>query len=186
MRTDATKGIVKKKGCMRRKHRKLHIEPELDITAFMNLMIVLVPVLLLGMVFSQTSILDLNFSAGSQEIDVDIENLQIQLIVREQALVVADSKGGLIKRIDNIGSSYQFEELRLVLKQLKARLPEKKDISILAEKNTSYQTLVTAMDTARSYPAVVAANLVEAELFPEISIGDAPDLPVSESTEGVQ
>lgn len=164
---------------MRRKHRKLHVEPELDITAFMNLMIVLVPVLLLGMVFSQTSILDLNFSAGSEDLDVELENLQIQVVVREQALIVADSKGGLIKRIDNVESGYQFDELRLVLKQLKARLPEKKDISILAEKNTSYQTLVTAMDTVRSYPAVVAASLVEAELFPDISIGDAPDLPLS-------
>ena len=33
---------------MRRKHRKLTSEVELDITAFMNLMIVLVPVLFVG------------------------------------------------------------------------------------------------------------------------------------------
>lgn len=171
---------------MRRKHRKLHVEAELDITAFMNLMIVLVPVLLLGMVFSQTSILDLNFPANSQDLDVDVENLQIQLIVRKDALLVADSKGGLIKRINNIDSLYQFEELSLVLRQLKARLPDKKDITILAEMDTSYQTLVSAMDTARSYPAVVAASLVDAELFPEISIGDAPVLPVSNSVEGAQ
>ena len=62
------------------------------------------------------------------------------------------------------------------MKQLKARLPDKKDISLLAEKDTSYQTLVTAMDTVRSYPAVVAVSLVDAELFPDISIGDAPEL----------
>ena len=171
---------------MRRKHRKLHVEAELDITAFMNLMIVLVPVLLLGMVFSQTSILDLNFPANSQDLDVDVENLQIQLIVRKDALLVADSKGGLIKRINNIDSLYQFEELSLVLRQLKARLPDKKDITILAELDTSYQTLVSAMDTARSYPAVVAASLVDAELFPEISIGDAPVLSVNTSAEGAQ
>jgi hypothetical protein len=30
------------------------------------------------------------------------------------------------------------------------------------------------MDTVRSYDAVVAGSLVEAELFPEISLGDAP------------
>ena len=34
------------------KRRRIHVcEAELDITAFMNLMIVLVPILLLGMVF---------------------------------------------------------------------------------------------------------------------------------------
>ena len=78
--------------------------------------------------------------------------------------------------IENKDSQYQFADLRELLKQLKARLPDKKDISLLAEKDTSYQTLVTAMDTVRSYPAVVAVSLVDAELFPDISIGDAPDL----------
>ena len=164
---------------MRRKHRKLHVEPELDITAFMNLMIVLVPVLLLSMVFAHTSILDLNFPAGPSDLELNDENLQLQVVIRSDALVVADSKGGLIKRIENKEGLYQFTELRNLLKQLKARLPDKKDISLLAEKNTTYQTLVTTMDTVRSYPAVVTASLVEAELFPDISIGDAPDLAVS-------
>ncbi|MFD2228719.1 ExbD/TolR family protein [Alkalimarinus sediminis] len=161
---------------MRRKHRKLHVEAELDITAFMNLMIVLVPVLLLSMVFAHTSILELNFPAGPSESDLNDENFQLQVVIRPNALVVADSKGGLIKRIDNQDTQYQFAELRELLKQLKARIPDKKDISLLAEKDTSYQTLVTAMDTVRSYPAVVAASVVEAELFPDISIGDAPEL----------
>jgi len=174
---------------MRRKHRKLHVEPELDITAFMNLMIVLVPVLLLSMVFAHTSILDLNFPAGPSELDLSDENLQLQVVIRSNALVVADSKGGLIKRIENKDEQYQFADLRELLKQLKARLPDKKDISLLAEKDTSYQTLVTAMDTVRSYPAVVAVSLVDAELFPDISIGDAPELSSLKSaldTEGHQ
>ena len=46
---------------MRRKHRRLRSEADLDITPFMNLMIVLVPVLLLNMVFAHTSVLELNF-----------------------------------------------------------------------------------------------------------------------------
>ena len=46
---------------MRRRHRRLSVSPELDITAFLNLMIVLVPVLLLGMVFSQVRMIELNF-----------------------------------------------------------------------------------------------------------------------------
>lgn len=171
---------------MRRKHRKLHVEPELDITAFMNLMIVLVPVLLLSMVFAHTSILDLNFPAGPSELDLSDENLQLQVVIRSNALVVADSKGGLIKRIENKDEQYQFADLRELLKQLKARLPDKKDISLLAEKDTSYQILVTAMDTVRSYPAVVAVSLVDAELFPDISIGDAPELSNLKSALGTE
>lgn len=50
---------------MRRRHRRLSSSPELDITAFLNLMIVLVPVLLLGMVFSQVRMIELNFPGGA-------------------------------------------------------------------------------------------------------------------------
>ena len=47
---------------------------------------------------------------------------------------------------------------------------------MLLGEEVSYQTIVTAMDTVRSFKAVVAANLVDAELFPNISLGDAPIL----------
>lgn len=162
----------------RRKHRRQVQQAELDITAFMNLMIVLVPVLLLSMVFSHTSVLDLNFPIQSDErLDQPIdENLQLQLIIRNDGLRVADSKAGLIKKIDNVNGQYDFKSLSTILQQIKARLPDKKDITILLEQNIEYQTLVSAMDTTRSFPAVVAANLVDAELFPDISIGDAPSL----------
>jgi len=38
---------------------------------------------------------------------------------------------------------------------------------------------VTVMDTVRSYKAVVAGSVVNAELFPEISIADAPSVAVT-------
>jgi biopolymer transport protein ExbD len=162
---------------MKRKHRKLKEDPELDITSFMNLMIVLVPVLLLSMVFSQTAVLNLNFPPADNSIVLPKDQpLQLQVIIRKDAIAVADSRGGLIKRLPAINGQEDFQGLKEVLKQIKARMPDKKDITILAEKSTPYQVLVTTMDTVRSYPAVVAASLVNAELFPEISIGDAPDL----------
>ena len=43
---------------MRRKRYSRDSEAELDITAFMNLMIVLVPILLLGMVFSRITVVE--------------------------------------------------------------------------------------------------------------------------------
>ncbi|HBF48288.1 MAG TPA: biopolymer transporter ExbD, partial [Shewanella frigidimarina] len=51
---------------------------------------------------------------------------------------------------------------------------EKNDIVLLLDPAVDYQTIVSAMDTVRSFKAVVAANLVDAELFPMISLGDAP------------
>ena len=37
------------------------------------------------------------------------------------------------------------------------------------------------MDTVRSYQAVLAANVVDAELFPDISFGEAPEKQTAEN-----
>ncbi len=162
----------------RRKHRKLEQEAELDITAFMNLMIVLVPVLLLSMVFAHTSVLDLNFPIVDESLQLpdDEEKVQLQLLIRADGLRLADTRAGLIKHIEKVDGQYDFKALSQLLQQVKARLPDKTDITLLLEENIDYQTLVSTMDTTRSYPAVVAASVVDAELFPDISIGDAPAL----------
>jgi hypothetical protein len=60
------------------------------------------------------------------------------------------------------------------MQELKRRMPEKQDITVLLEQETDYQTLVTIMDKVRSYPAVQNLEVVHAELFPVISLGDAP------------
>lgn len=168
---------------MRRKHRRLHKVADLDITAFMNLMIVLVPVLLLNMVFAHTRVLELNFpemdaaAAGSEE-----EPLQLQVIILEDKLVIADNRGGIIKQLPQKDAQHDFQLLGDVMKDIKARLPDKKDITVMARKDTSYQTLISVMDTVRSYPAVVAGSLVNAELFPEVSIADAPALALADGS----
>ncbi|WP_144776467.1 ExbD/TolR family protein [Marinobacter maritimus] len=164
---------------MRRKHRRLQSDPDLDITPFMNLMIVLVPVLLLNMVFAHTSVLELNFPTGESLTPDHVEELQIQVVIHADRLVVADNQGGVIKsiaRVDGEGDNgeHDFVQLKDVMKEIKSRVPDKKDVIIMPSRETSYQALVTVMDTVRSYDAVVAGSVVEAELFPEISLGDAP------------
>lgn len=160
---------------MKRKHRRLRNEADLDITAFMNLMIVLVPILLINMIFASTSVLELNFPTQDDGQSLDNDLVQLQVIITPEQLLVADNKGGVIKQIDSKNGQYDFEMLGLVMKGLKARVPEKKDITVMAMKKTSYQTLVSVMDKVRSYPAVIAGSVVHAELFPEVSIADAPE-----------
>ncbi|WP_166264678.1 ExbD/TolR family protein [Marinobacter caseinilyticus] len=161
---------------MRRKHRRLHSEADLDITAFMNLMIVLVPVLLLNMVFAHTRVLELNFPNSDGSVAEQEESLQLQVMILDAELVVADNKGAVIKAIPKTDAGHDFGLLSDVMQSIKARLPEKDDITIMAKKDTTYQTLVSVMDTVRSFEAVVAGSVVDAELFPEISIADAPEL----------
>jgi biopolymer transport protein ExbD len=156
-------------------------EAELDITAFMNLMIVLVPILLLGLVFSKITVVDVTLPAGFSAGDAD--NKQIELVIRKESLSLAYPRGILLKTIPMVEDSgkYDFAMLALVLQEVKRQLREKgiekQSITILSEQDIEYQTIVSAMDTVRSFKAVVAASVVDAALFPDISFGDAPVLP---------
>jgi biopolymer transport protein ExbD len=158
-----------------RKHK--HQEAaDLDVTPFMNLMIVLVPVLLLSMVFTHTTVIDLNFpagDAGSEQFDPDAVHLEV--VVSADGLRVADGRGGTIKTLPLVDGEHDYENLSLVMQELKRRMPEKQDIMVLLQDETSYQTLVSVMDRVRSYPTVQHLEVVQAELFPVISLGDSPE-----------
>ncbi|SFR40079.1 Biopolymer transport protein ExbD [Marinobacter gudaonensis] len=160
---------------MRRRHRRTNVAPELDITAFLNLMIVLVPVLLLGMVFSQVRMIELNFPGLPAGEAPPAEELRLVVTLIPEGMEVADSRRGLIRVLPAHSSGQDFTGLREVLRQIKARVPEKTDVILEVGPDVDYQTLVTAMDTVRSYPAVVAASVVEGELFPDVSLMDAAD-----------
>jgi biopolymer transport protein ExbD len=156
-------------------------EAELNITSFMNLMIVLVPVLLLSMVFSHISVLKLQLPQAVDQVAADLEkNYPLELEIRSQNMAVLYPPGQILKEFPLIDGQYDFIGLKDYLKQLKAVFQDKgKDkeaISILAESHIDYQTIVTTMDTVRSYQAVVAASVVDAELFPQVSLGDAPKI----------
>ncbi len=159
-----------------RRRRQKHTEAaDLDVTPFMNLMIVLVPVLLLSMVFTHTTVIDLNFPTGEAAAgEFDPDTVHLEVAVYEDRLVVADGRGGIIKTVAQKNGEHDFAELSLVMQELKRRMPEKEDITVLLEEETNYQTLVSVMDKVRSYPTVQALDVVQAELFPVISLGDTP------------
>ena len=55
---------------------------------------------------------------------------------------------------------------------VKQQLSEKRDVLVLSGPNIDYQNLVYTMDAVKSFRTVQAVNMVEIELFPEISLGD--------------
>ncbi len=159
---------------MRRRHRKMAASPDLDITPFMNLMIVLVPVLLLGMVFSQVRMIELNFPGQDTAGSGELEEIRLVVTLIPAGLEVADSERGVIVALPANNNEQDFGGLRQVLKEIKRRAPDKTDVILEVGADIDYQTLVRAMDTVRSYPAVVAASVVEGELFPDVALMDAP------------
>ncbi len=66
--------------------------------------------------------------------------------------------------------------LRAKLAELKVRYPSKTDASILLEQDIAYDTLVQVMDLVRLSEVIEDETVVRNDLFPDISIGDAPVL----------
>jgi len=162
------------------KNRRNNEDPELDITSFMSLMIVLVPVLLMMMVFSHISILELTLpNPDGASGNNNTEAMHLELAVEDDSLSLYYPQGALLKRIANIDGEHDYATLVQALKEVKFLLNEKDikktEINLLLAANTNYQTIVSVMDTVRSYETVVAASLVDAELFPDISLADLPD-----------
>ena len=60
------------------------------------------------------------------------------------------------------------------LAELKESYPTKTDAAILLEQDIAYETVVRVMDTVRIAEAIEGDAIVRSDLFPDISIGDAP------------
>jgi biopolymer transport protein ExbD len=155
---------------------------ELNITAFMNLMVILVPFLLITAVFSRLAILELNLPGSSTEpVEPQDQVFQLEIIVRSDKIEVGDRNQGLLGIYPNTEDGYDFDAVGLKLAELKVRYPDKTDASILLEQEIAYDTLVQIMDTVRVSVEIEVddddeRSLVRTDLFPDISIGDAPVL----------
>ena len=148
---------------------------ELNITAFMNLMVILVPFLLITAVFSRLAILELNLPGSSTEPANPQELVfQLEVIVREGRIEVGDRNIGALGVYPNTAAGYDYEALSAKLSAIKKSYPDKTDASILLESNIAYDTLVQVMDRVRIEEKVEGQRILRNDLFPDISIGDAP------------
>jgi biopolymer transport protein ExbD len=163
---------------MRRRHhyrRRTKEAPNLDITTFMNLMVVLVPFLLISAVFSRVTILELSVptaAGGEQRVQ---PNFAIEVIVRQAGLELANGNS-TVAAMPKKNEEYDLEQLSEMLQRLKASYPEKTDATVLMEPDIEYDYLIRVMDTLRE--AEIADEdtgaIGKVALFPDISIGDAP------------
>ena len=156
--------------------RRLHKQPaQLEITAFLNLIVVLVPFLLSTAVFTRLAVLDVTLPAQTAGLEqLKGNDLQLEIVIRPDALDVGDRIGGLIKHIPNTGTGYDIKDLAGLTQQIKLKFPEKTAATILAQPDTPYDVLVQVMDVVRAGPRVKGAEVEHVELFPDISIGDSP------------
>jgi biopolymer transport protein ExbD len=153
---------------------------ELNITAFMNLMVILVPFLLITAVFSRMTILELNLPGLNSKQNEDTKvKLSLELVLRNDSFDVQDANLGLIKRFERTPGQTHWDQFSNILLEIKRRFPDERQITLLVAPDVNYKTLIKVMDYVRSADVVQGLNVQTVELFPEISIGDAQEVPVA-------
>lgn len=145
----------------------------MNITAFMNLMVILVPFLLITAVFSRLAVLELSLPSPNSEPTEEEPKQQLTVTVRQDVITVSDREG-VIKPIPKLAGQYNLPALTDLMVLIKDRVPRETTATILLEPDIEYDTVIKVMDAVRLATAEQTGDSKDRELFPEISLGDAP------------
>ncbi len=155
--------------------RRAKESPELDMTTFLNLMVVLVPFLLITAVFSRITIVELSLPTSSGGSAPSEQSVRFEVIVRSEGLEI--SNGSLvIATLPKVDEGYDLQTLSELMYSLKQDHPDRNDASVLLEPEIEYDHLIQVMDAVRSTELAAAGDdqTTRLALFTDISIGDAP------------
>jgi len=156
---------------------------EIDVTTFLNLMVVLVPFLLITAVFSRLTIVELNLPSAAGGASSSEESFRVEVVVRENGIEITNGSA-TIASIPKKDDEFDFQTLSDFMIALKQEYPEHDAASVLMEAQIPYDYLIQTMDVVRSVEVpIVGGDGSEVEgkeefelyaLFSEISVGDAP------------
>ena len=155
----------------RKARRHVHT---VDVTAFLSLMVILVPFLLVTAVFSRTTILEVQpLTAEGEQLAVP-DPLQLQVIVRQGVIDVSylgqlDQKHST--QIDRSSGEAALATLAILAGDLKARHPRSLEATVLLEPQIPYDVLVQVLDVLRIRLLREGDVVEQTELFPLIALG---------------
>jgi biopolymer transport protein ExbD len=145
--------------------------PNVDVTAFLSLMVILVPFLLVTAVFSRTTILEVQPASGEGDHLSVPDPLQLQVIVRQAVIEVSYLDQLQATQIDRTSDARALASLATLLGQLKARYPLSLEATVLLEPQVPYEVLVQVLDVLRVKLQRHGDVVEQTELFPLIALG---------------
>ena len=159
---------------------------EIDVTTFLNLMVILVPFLLITAVFSRLTIVELNLPSSAGGTPPAEQGFRPEVIVRAESIEITNGSVTIasIPKVEveaEVEGEYEYqydlETLQNLMISLKKEYPDQDSASVLMERMIEYDYLIQVMDVVRSVEVQVEGTENEYELyalFTEISVGDAP------------
>jgi len=161
----------------RRHHYKRRVSAtyDIDVTTFLNLMVVLIPFLLITAVFSRLMIVELDLPSSAAGASNNADNFRVEIIVREEGMEISNGTA-VIATIPKQEEEFDLDALSNMMVELKREYPDHETASVLMEARIPYDYLIQVMDVVRSVkvPTGVEEEFELFALFSEISVGDAP------------
>ncbi len=156
----------------RRRARVGRDSAQVDVTAFLSLMVILIPFLLISAVFSGITILELRAPADNAAQPVSADLLQLRLVVRAASIEVGFAGQGRPVLVNRTADGDDWVELATLLADLKRRFPDGRDATILLEPQIPYAVLVQVMDSVRIKPLAQDEGRAQQPLFPNLVLGE--------------
>ena len=157
-----------------RNHAKYRGRNDLNIVPMIDMMVILVFFLLFTAVFSNTNILELNLPAPNSSVPELNKGLDLEVIVRQNSIEIADRGTGVLRTLPKKDGAYDYVGLSDYLQFVKSKYQTVTAASVLLEQDIPYDVLVQTMDNTRVWLNAEGVGLQKVELFPDISVGDAP------------
>jgi len=165
---------MRRSQALRKLLRRQRRPSELQLVSMIDIFTVLVTFLLMTAIFSRTVVLDLKLPSNNASFPELPKGLNLEVIVRANSLTIADRGTGPLRELPNNAQGYDLDGLTQYLKFVKSRYPDKVEATILLEPQIAYNTMVQVMDRTRVVEVNAGLRTVQAELFPSVSVGDAP------------
>ena len=158
----------------RKARREVHT---VDVTAFLSLMVILVPFLLVTAVFSRTAILEVQPAAAGGDGELAPDPLQLQVTVRQEIIEVdyfGPAGQAQSVSIDRLADAQALAALATLADELKTRYPDSLEATVLLEPQIAYEVLVDVLDVLRVKLLAEGDVIRQQELFPLIALGPVP------------
>jgi len=130
---------------------KKPLDAELNLVPFIDLLVCCICFLLITAVWSQMARIQVNQkgrgSAAKKQDDRPPEmRVKITVLVGEDGYTLTAGSSRLV--IEKQGEHYDTEKLAKQLRDIKGRLPKKKDVTVAVEDGIAFRHIVRAMDIA--------------------------------------
>ncbi|MBN1465124.1 biopolymer transporter ExbD [candidate division KSB1 bacterium] len=141
------------KQSIRRKGRGHPRDTDVNLTAVMNIFLILIPFLLLTASFVRIAVLELTLPsldrAGQQATVQNAQSTVLNILLIKETELQLNSPGLKFDKIAGRTGDYNWSELTAQLQQVKSKFPDSEDIIISPENTILYETIIVIMDQCR-------------------------------------